>query len=166
MATLSVKLTITFFCRKRIERTQEAFSETVNDEEKAYEAQLKALEFLKEEQQTIQSVAKKKKIAYSVVAGLYGAALLAAIWELTPYGTPCIGGAPPSKGGSDVAPSTGFIQQSPFPKETITLIRKEDSLVNSFFLVKEAQSIREGKKKFPDSPILPPNDPRPLSRGA
>ena len=142
-----------FYAEKELRDLREAFSEIVNDEEKAYDAQLKALEFLKEEQQTIQSVAKKKKIAYSIVSGLYGAALLAAIWELTPYGTPCIGGAPPTKEVTgDVLNSSSsrdFFKDTPFPKQTISLIKKEDDLINSFFLVKEAESYREGKRSSP-----------------
>ncbi len=143
-----------FYAEKELRDLREAFSEIVNDEEKAYDAQLKALEFLKEEQQTIQSVAKKKKTAYSIVAGLYGAALLAAIWELTPYGTPCIGGAPPTKEGTgevlNSSSSRGLFKDTPFPKQTISLIKKEDDLINSFFLVKEAESYREGKRSSPN----------------
>ena len=142
-----------FYAEKELRDLREAFSETVNDEEKAYEAQLKALEFLKEEQETIKSVAKKKKVAYSIVAGLYGAALLAAIWELTPYGTPCVGGAPSVEEGAfnnlETVPSTKFLKDTLFPKETISLIQEEDSLINSFFLAKEAESFREGKKSSP-----------------
>ena len=141
-----------FYAEKELRELREAFSETVNDEEKAYEAQLKALEFLKEEQQTIQSVANKKKVAYSIVAGLYGAALLAAIWELTPYGTPCIGGAPPTEGSGQslgAASTSDLFKTTPFPKEVISLIKEEDNLINSFFLVKEAESFREGKRSSP-----------------
>ncbi|MDC0254791.1 hypothetical protein OAK75_07830 [Bacteriovoracales bacterium] len=138
-----------FYAEKELRELREAYSETVNDEQKAYDAQLKALEFLKEEQQTIASVAGKKKIAYSLVAGLYGAALLAAVWELTPWGTAgaCIGGAPPT-GGTDAIP-TGEHFQEPLPKNTFTLLQEEEDMLNSFFIYKEAQGFSDGKFSSP-----------------
>ncbi|MEE2743351.1 MAG: hypothetical protein VYD54_05550, partial [Bdellovibrionota bacterium] len=137
-----------FYAEKELRELREAYSETVNDEQKAYDAQLKALEFLKEEQQTIASVAAKKKIAYSLVAGLYGAALLAAVWELTPWGTAgaCIGGAPPSGGGTDAIP-TGM---QPLPKNTFTLLEEEEDMLNSFFIYKEAHDFSNGKFSSPN----------------
>lgn len=77
--------------KKQFEKLSEDYK---NEQEDAYEKQIKAFDYLEEEQTTIADIAKKHKTAYTIYTAAYGAASVIALLEMSAGSsiglTPCI----------------------------------------------------------------------------
>jgi len=60
---------------------------TVDVKKGAYDAQLKAFQYLREEQQTVKDIASREKKRNMLLMAGYGAASVMAIYEMSPYGS-------------------------------------------------------------------------------
>lgn len=88
-----------FFMKKALEKLQEDYKKGVIKEGAAFEAQVKAFEFLRDEQKAIADMASKKKMLYTALTIAYGAAMAVAILESLPtplMKPPCTAASTPS----------------------------------------------------------------------
>jgi len=69
--------------KKKMKKLEEQFQ--VDKKQNAYQSQVKALEYLREEQETVKDIAGKEKTRNMLMTAGFGAAALMAIYEMTPY---------------------------------------------------------------------------------
>jgi len=92
-----------FFMKNALKKLQDDYKKGIIKEGASYEAQVKAFEFLRDEQKAIADVANKKKLLYMALTTAYGAAAAVAIVETAwpTVMTPCVSaGTPDPKGKS------------------------------------------------------------------
>ena len=89
VAGLAGELYTYMFLDKELEKLRERYKkEAVEDNPN--QAQLRAFEFLKEEQEAIAKAAKTKATTYKLIAAAYAAAAIAAVWDMTQGRTVCM----------------------------------------------------------------------------
>lgn len=77
-----------FLLQKNLKKLQEEYKKGIIQKGASFEAQMKAFEYLRDEQGEIASIAKKKQILYTVLAAGYGAATAVAVGELIGWPKP------------------------------------------------------------------------------
>jgi hypothetical protein len=99
---------------KELDELRERYEkEAVN--ENPYQAQLRAFQFLKEEQETIAKIAEKKATTYKLVAAAYAAAAAVAVYDMV-QNPNCASGeetTPGGTGGKPAAPTKGSTFKQP-----------------------------------------------------
>ncbi len=87
---MGVDIYLTFFVDDELYNLQDKYAKDITKkkqiEKGTYEAQIEAFDYLQKEQETLISVDEKKIIAYGLMTGLNGVAMLLAIYEMTPFG--------------------------------------------------------------------------------
>ena len=87
---LGVDIYLTFFVEDELHKLQDKYAKEATKvsqiDKGAYEAQIEAFNYLQKEQETLISIDEKKIIAYGIMTGLNGLAMLLAIYEMTPFG--------------------------------------------------------------------------------
>lgn len=101
---MGVDIYLSFFVEDELLELQDKYAKTITKEKQlakgTYEAQIEAFNYLQKEQETLISVDEKKIIAYGLMTGLNGVAMLLAIYEMTPFGAAgaCTAEAPKGEG--------------------------------------------------------------------
>ncbi len=100
---MGVDIYLSFFVEDELYNLQDKYAKNITKkkqiEKGTYEAQIEAFNYLQKEQETLISVDEKKIIAYGLMTGLNGVAMLLAIYEMTPFGAAgACTAAPPSEG--------------------------------------------------------------------
>jgi hypothetical protein len=101
---MGVDIYLTFFVEDELHNLQDKYAKSITKkkqiEKGTYEAQIEAFNYLQKEQETLISVDEKKIIAYGLMTGLNGVAMLLAIYEMTPFGAAgaCTAESPPGEG--------------------------------------------------------------------
>lgn len=87
---MAVDIYLSFFVEDKVNELRDRYALNLTakkmGEKGSYESQLEAFDYLEKEQNLLIDVDKKKTIAYGVATGIYGLALILAIYEMTPWG--------------------------------------------------------------------------------
>jgi hypothetical protein len=87
---MGVDIYLAFFVEDEVNELRDRYAMKLTAKRMAdkgsYESQLEAFNYVEKEQNLLIDVDKKKTIAYGVATGIYGLALLLAIYEMTPWG--------------------------------------------------------------------------------
>ncbi len=141
-----------FFMKKALEKLQEEYKKGTLKEGAAFEAQVKAFEFLRDEQKAIADMAKKKQVLYTALSLAYGVATAAAVVEIAwpAMMTPCVGaasGSPkaPAGGGTSPAPKAGYNSTPSNILMAKSQVLKADTALNSFFVFQEQMDFLDNK---------------------
>jgi len=109
---LGISIYLTFFVEDELHELQDKYAKQATKEKQVqkggYEAQIEAFNYLHKEQETLISVDEKKIMAYGIMTGLNGLAMLLAIYEMTPFGA----------AGACKATTTGDVDVPSKPQKT------------------------------------------------
>lgn len=106
VAGLATHIFVKMTAEKKLKKLRDKYkAETVNDD--SYQAQKRAFDYLKEEQELIAKLSKTRKMTYFLVTALYGAAAGMAAYEMITLTTYCGGNfaSPPIILGTSLAAS-------------------------------------------------------------
>lgn len=140
-----------FFLKKSLEKLQKNYKDGIIKEGAAFEAQVKAFEYLRDEQDAIADIAKKKQILYTTLAAGYGAATAVALVEISTLMTKCKGynSAPLENNKKPFTGSFSYVDWNLNNKSIATAqIINSDSALNALFNFKEQMDFLEGKNSF------------------